>query len=147
MRTDVTFAFRLLLRATIQWLIAAAMFWNAYPFPMRIADGLISHAQALDMVLRAGLVVGCVALVAWQLSGANHRATHSSWKTAIYSGLLTAVLLSVYAAGAIAYDGYKWRVLGSANLALFSETDRLIFILEIIPAASLLAGILSLVPI
>ena len=146
MRVDVTLAFRLLMRSSIQFLVVAVLLWHEYSFSVQIAHGLIPQRHALDITFRATLVVLCASLFAWQVTGAK-RHSHASWKIAIVSGLLTAVLLSIYATCAIAYDGYTWRLLGAANLELFRETDRLIFILEIIPAASLLAGILSLLPI
>jgi hypothetical protein len=146
MHADVTLAFRLLLRSSIQFLVVAVAFWHQYSFSVQIAHGLILQRHALDITFRGTLVALCASLFAWQVAGAN-RHSHASWKIAILSGLLTAVLLSVYAACAIAYDGYTWRFLGATNVELFRETDRLIFILEIIPAASLLAGILSLLPI
>jgi hypothetical protein len=55
-------------------------------------------------------------------------------------------MLAAYAYCALVYDGDSWRFLGAANLDLFQETDRLIFILEAIPAMSILAAVLALLP-
>lgn len=144
-RANVILALRFLLLGSIEVFVTAAMLWHNYSFSAKIRDGLLSQGHALDVTFRATLLVICAALIAWQVTGASRRP--ASWKTALCSGLLTAVFLCVYAFCAITFDGYKWPFLGATNLELFRETDRLIFIVEIIPGASFLAGILPLIPI
>lgn len=144
-RADRIFPLRFLLCASIQTFVAAEMLWHNYSFSAQIADGLISQRHALDVTFRATLVVLFASVIAWEVTGASR--SNASWKAAIGSYLLTAVLLSVYAFCAITYNGKAWSLFGPTNVELFRETDRLIFILEIIPAASFLAGILSLIPI
>jgi len=121
------------------------MFWFWYSYPVQIADGVTTREKAWAVVFWSTVVVICVALVAWQIAGAN-RGARVLWKSAIFSGFLTACMLAAYAYSAIVYDGYSWRFLGGANLDLFRETDRLIFILEVIPAVSIISGILALFP-
>ena len=139
------FTWHLLLRTSVLSLVAAGIFWYCYSYPVQIAHGVTTREQALGVVFWSTAVVICIVSVAWQVAGASRRRP-VFWKSAIFSGLLTACMLAAYAYCAIVYNGYSWRILGEANLDLFRETDRLIFILEVIPAVSIVAGILVLFP-
>lgn len=127
------FNWNLLLRTSVLSLVAAGIFWYFYSYSVQIAHGVTTQEQAWRAVFWSTVVVICIVSVAWQVAGASRR-TRALWKSAVFSGLLTACMLAAYAYCAIVYDGYSWRFLGGANLDLFRETDRLIFILEVIPA-------------
>jgi hypothetical protein len=126
-------------------LISGVVFWESYSFPVKVEHGIVSRRDAIEVVVLVSVLVTCLAVLAWQMAGANGRARRSG-KAAMFSAFLLAAMLSAYAYCAISFNGENWRYMGKANTELFRETDRLIFIIEAIPLLSFLAGVLVLTP-
>lgn len=151
-----TFSTRVLLLLPIfflwYWVISSVTLWWAYSISTLIRGGYYEKHQALELVVKMGLLVTVLTSFVWLFRIARdksevmmRRAWTAAWQTALILIVYAAAILLRLQFGGFASplpNSAVLPVLGALNSHFFSEADSLVFLLTVTPIMACVSGLL-----
>jgi hypothetical protein len=136
----------------LYWVISAVVLWWAYSISAEIRGGYYEKHQALELVVKMGLVITVLTSLVWLFrmvrdkSGVvMRRAWTAAWQTALILIVYAAAILARLEFGGFSSplpDSAFLPVLGALNSHFFSEASSLIFLSMVTPIVACVSGLL-----
>lgn len=128
--------------------------WWSYSMHAVVDGGFYSHHEALRLVIEMSLLTTCFVVIVWLVSPYIHR-SQSRIGLAIKTALETWLVLALYTSAVFIWRDH-WTpakgmsegaafmpIIGHVNAAFFAEDGWLEYFIAVIPAMSVLSGILT----